>query len=282
MERDAVVIEVGLNEGVPKALHPLVPHSPAECAADARRCSDAGAAVVHWHAFDESGGQRLGDAELYGAALDAMGGSVLAYPSYPVDVPDTVEDRLGHCFALSERHGLELGPIDVGSINLGGEVIRNSPSFVVDALGRYRAAGLAPSVGSFDVGFTRTVSSLVDAGNLDEPVFCKIFLWEAPAAGPEPSVEALDLHLRQFPKELDVEWVVVPRGIGDPALLERLCRAAIERGGGVRVGIGDNPLAHSGESNAQLVERAAGWAADAGRPIASAKDMRVRLGLPDR
>ena len=80
MERDAVVIEVGLNEGVTRAVHPDVPQTPAECAADARRCGDAGAAIVHWHAVDAAGTQRLADAALYGAALDLIDGAVLAYP----------------------------------------------------------------------------------------------------------------------------------------------------------------------------------------------------------
>ena len=52
------------------------------------------------------------------AALDEMAGCVLAYPSYPIDVPDTVDARLGHCLTLRAEHGLELGPIDVSTVNL--------------------------------------------------------------------------------------------------------------------------------------------------------------------
>jgi 3-keto-5-aminohexanoate cleavage enzyme len=296
MERDAVVIEVGLNEAVPKAAHPHVPHTPPECAADARRCAEAGAAVVHWHAVDEAGAQRLDDAELYGAALDLMDRCVLAYPSYRTDVPDAVDERLGHCLALRARHGLELGPVDVATVNLvlwdpatrtlaplepvpGYEVIRNSLPFVTDALARYREVGLVPAVAAFDVGSTRTIGALAAAGLLAEPVLCKIFLWGSPAIGPEPSVEALDLHLRQLPGDLDAEWLVVPYGIPDPALIEQLARAALERGGGVRIGIGDNPIAFAPSDNPRLVELAARWASDAGRPVASAGDLRARLGI---
>ena len=42
---------------------------------------DAGAAIVHWHAIDEFGQPQLDDVTLYGAALDAMQGRLLAYPS---------------------------------------------------------------------------------------------------------------------------------------------------------------------------------------------------------
>jgi uncharacterized protein (DUF849 family) len=296
VERDAVVVEVALNEAVTRAAHAQVPHSPDECAADAMRCADAGATIVHWHAVDAGGAQRLADVALSGAALDAIAGRVPAYPSYPVDVPDTVDDRLAHCFALRARHGLELGPVDVTTVNLlvtdpagravgpfdpvpGFDVIRNSLPFVVDALDRFRAVGLVPTLGAFDVGSTRTVAALAEAGMVPSPVLLKIFLWETPAIGPVPSVEALDLHLRQLPADLDVEWLVVPYGMGDRAALETLGRAALERGGGVRVGIGDNPLAFPDATNAELVERVARWAEEVGRPLASVDEVRTRLGL---
>lgn len=296
MKNEAVVIEVGLNEAVSRVTQRRVPLLPSECAADARRCAEEGAAIVHWHAVDHSGAQQLADTALYGAALDEMGGCVVAYPSYPVDVPDTVDARLGHCFALRARHGLELGPLDVSTVNLvlwdpatasvapleplaGYDVIRNSLPFVAHALARYDEVGLVPTVAAFDVGSTRTIAALVRAGLLHEPVLAKIFLWGSPAIGPEPSVEALDLHLRQLPEDFDVEWLVVPYGIADPVQVEELARAALERGGGIRVGIGDCPLAFPDLDNAALVRRAAGWAADSGRPVASPTDVRERFGM---
>jgi len=251
---------------------------------------------VHWHAVDASGTQQLADAALYGAALDEMAGCVLAYPSYPVQVADDVDARLAHCFTLRAEHGLELGPLDVATVNLvlwdpatasvgplepvpGYDVIRNSLPFVTAALARYRDVGLVPTVAAFDVGSTRTIAALARSGLLPEPVLLKIFLWGSPAIGPEPSVEALDLHLHQLPERLDVEWLVVPYGIADPSLVETLARAALERGGGVRLGVGDCPVAFPDVPNAALVERAIAWGADAGRPVASADDVRRRLGM---
>lgn len=73
MERNAVILEVGLNEAASRQQNPEVPYSPRECADDALRCAAAEAAVVHWHARDPvSGAQRLGDASLYGEALARM------------------------------------------------------------------------------------------------------------------------------------------------------------------------------------------------------------------
>ncbi len=295
MDHDAVVVEVALNEAVSPAAHPHIPQTPQECAADARRCADVGATIVHWHAVDADGAQRLAGTELYGEALDAMNGCVLAYPSYPVDVPDTVEERVGHCLALRESHGLELGPVDVATVNVvvadsagraiapfeavpGFDVIRNSLPFVVEVLRRYRAVGLVPTLAAFDVGCTRAIAALAAAGLVEEPVLLKIFLWESPVIGPRPSVEALDLHLRQLPADLDVEWLVVPYGMADATAVEALARAALERGGGVRIGIGDNPIAFSDRTNADLVANVARWAATVGRPLASPLDARARLG----
>jgi len=296
MKHDALIIEVGLNETVTPTTQPHVPQRPSECAADARRCGDAGAAIVHWHAVDPAGVQRLADADLCSAALDEIAGCVLAYPSYPIDVPDTVDARLGHCLTLRAHHGLELGPVDVSTVNLvlwdpataslapleplgGYEVIRNSLPFVAAALTRYYEVGLVPTVAAFDVGSTRTIAALLQAGLLREPALIKIFLWGSPAIGPEPSVQALDLHLRQLPEHLDLEWLVVPYGITDPTQVEEIARAAIKRGGGVRIGIGDNPTAFPDLPNAALVERAAAWAAEAGRPLASPNDVRDRFGM---
>ena len=132
--------------------------------------------------------------------------------------------------------------------------------------------------GAFDVGCSRVVGMLAASGRIDGPVLHKVFLSEGWAVGPTPSEAALDLHLAELPAELDVEWFVVPYSHSDPTLIERLCRAALERGGHVRVGIGDSPGANPSATNAELVEQVARWARDAGRPVASVADVRARLG----
>ena len=71
----------------------------------------------------------------------------------------------------------------------------------------------------------------------------------------------------------------MPYSHSDPSLVERLSRAALERGGHVRIGIGDSPAANPQETNAELVEQVVRWARDAGRPVATTEDVRGRLGL---
>jgi len=293
VDNDAVIIEVGLNEATARAQNPHVAYSPAECAADAGRCASAGAAVVHWHARDpETGEQRLGDVELSAEAYAEMQSrGVLAYPSYPIDVP--VEHRLDHVWALRELEGMEIAPIDIGSVSVvlwneqAGElfsvehsgVVNNPIGFTADALARASELGMHPTLGAFDVGFTRTMVLLHEDGRLKPPIFHKIFLSGSWAVGPFPSEAALDFHLAQIPDDLDVEWIAVPYSLSDPALVERLCRHAIERGGGIRIGIGDNPAAHPDATNAELVDQAVKWCEEAGRPVATTADVRKRFAL---
>ena len=296
---DAVIIEVGLNEGAGRGVNPNVPITPAECAADALRCRDAGASTIHWHARDPATEQQcLGDADLYAEALTAMqAGGLLGYPSYPVDPEIAVGNRLDHVWELRARGLLELAPIDVGSVStiawnrqlndfVGLEwlrtqsgVVDNPLTFVIDSVERANSFGMPCSFGAFDVGCTRVVAMLAASGRIQGPVLHKVFLSESWAVGPMPSEAALDLHLEQLPDDLDVEWFAVPYSHSDPAVIERLSRAALERGGHVRIGIGDSPAANPLATNAELVEQVVEWAQDAGRPVASTVDVRARLGL---
>ena len=212
---DAVIIEVGLNEGAGRGVNPNVPITPGECAADALRCRDAGASTIHWHARDPATEQQcLGDADLYAEALAAMqAGGLLGYPSYPVDPEVAVGDRLDHVWELRARGLLELAPIDVGSVSTipwnrqlndfvgldwlrtQSGVVDNPLTFVIDSVDRANSLGMPCTFGAFDVGCTRVVAMLAASGRIQGPVLHKVFLSEGWAVGPVPSEAALDLHL---------------------------------------------------------------------------------------
>jgi 3-keto-5-aminohexanoate cleavage enzyme len=299
MPADAVIIEVGLNEGAGRGVNPHVPVTPQECAADALRCRDAGASLIHWHARDPvTGEQRLGDADLYAEALARMqAGGLLGYPSYPVDPGIAVGHRLDHVWDLQGRGLLEMAPIDLGSVStalwnrevndfVGLESLRaqsgvvdNPLTFVLDAVERATSLRLPVTFGAFDVGSSRILRMLAESRRVAGPALLKVFLSEGWAVGPIPSEAALDLHLAQLPDDLDVEWLVVPYSHSEPSVIERLCRAALERGGHVRVGIGDSPAANPEATNAELVEQVVAWAGDTGRPVAATAAVRSRLGL---
>jgi uncharacterized protein (DUF849 family) len=282
-----VPIEVAINEGVLRSEHPHVPIGALECAADAISAVAAGASFAHWHTRDEARGeQRLSDIALSARAWERMrAAGILAYPSYPNEPAADVDARLGHCFALAEEHGLEMVPLDLGTVHqafwdgsqlVGGGTLANPLSFLREAARRYRALGAIVNLSSFDPGNTRLAVRLAQTGVLATPLLLKFYLSDAWLVGPEPSEAALDLHLAQIPSELDVDWLVIPFRVDSRLGFEKLARHALERGGGLRVGIGDNPALFPDRSNAQLVEMVQPWIEASGRKPASADELRRR------
>lgn len=272
-----ILLEVALNEAVTRAQHRFVPVTPEECAADAIACVRAGASFAHWHAPDF---------ETYAAAWRVMReADVLAYPSYPNEPPDDVEARLGHCLRLVEREALEMVPLDLGTAHTilwdghrlgGGGTLANPLGFLTQAAQRYRKLGVLPNLASFDLGHTRLAVRLAREGILEPPLVLKIYLSDTWLVGPAPSREALDLHLAQLPDDLEIDWLVVPFLLHSAATFELLCRHALERGGGFRVGIGDNPALFPDARNAELVERVRPWIEASGRRVATTQDVRGR------
>lgn len=297
-----VLVEVAINEAVTRDQHPFVPTTPAECAADIIASVGAGASFGHWHAPDLAA---------YAEAMRAMRtADVIAYPTYPNDPPDDVDARLGHCFALIDEHGLEMAPLDLGTTHTvfvhaaggakpsqaatgpadanasdgvdashgyllsGGGTLANPLGFLERAAARYRARRTIVNLASFDLGHTRLAVALARAGVLAPPLLLKLYLSDAWLTGPGPSREALDLHLAQLPDDLEIHWLVVPFLLHERATFERLCRHALERGGGFRVGIGDNPGLFPARRNAELVEAVAPWVEASGRRVATTADLR--------
>lgn len=270
-----ILLEVALNEAVTRAQHRFVPVTPEQCAADAIACVRAGASFAHWHAPDLAA---------YAAAWRAMrAADVIAYPSYPNEPPLDVEARLGDCFDLAESEGLEMAPLDLGTAHTilwdghrlgGGGTLANPLPFLEEAAQRYRKLGVLPNLASFDLGHTRLAVRLAREGILTPPLVLKIYLSDTWLVGPTPSREALDLHLAELPEDLEIDWLVVPFLLHSSATFETLCRHALERGGGFRVGIGDNPALFPDARNAELVERVQPWIAASGRRVATTRDLR--------
>ena len=113
----SVIIEAAINGGTTKEVNPHVPVAAEEIAADALAALDAGAAVVHAHC----GGLRGGDAaQLAQKYLDAFG-PVWAQRPGALLYPTINYERGGadptHLVLLAD-HGLRIGPMDPGSVNL--------------------------------------------------------------------------------------------------------------------------------------------------------------------
>ena len=127
MLEDKVIVEVGINEGTLRVANPNVAYTPEELAADAQRCLEAGAAIVHFHARDPLTGRSTYDIEanIESQRVVTEATSLIAYPTYggQVSVNDgytfvspPAEVRFRH-FVEGVRSGVrfEIGPIDLGA-----------------------------------------------------------------------------------------------------------------------------------------------------------------------
>ena len=114
-----VIIEVAINGGSSKRRNPNLPRTAEEIIADAYRCLDAGAAIIHAHNSD----YQLTAAEAADDYLLAWGPILRERPEtlwYPtLSAARDVHERLEHFRILSEEVPLRIGVVDPGSTNLG-------------------------------------------------------------------------------------------------------------------------------------------------------------------
>ena len=289
---DPVMIEVALNGVTSRKRNPNVPATDDELAKDALACIDAGATIVHTHAPD-----LVVDAERateqYAAAFRPVveqHPGVVCYPT--VGFGDTMEARYRHVALLRKMGLARQGALDTGSVNLGGTgpdglappsdfVYTNSFRTIRYQMQACSELGVGASIAIYEPGFLQVVLAYVEQGALPPGTLVKFYfagggylgggdpLWGAP-----PILEALDLYLAML-DEAPVPWAVAVLG---GALLDTpIARAALERGGHLRVGIEDWD---TGPANTEQVAAAVDLCAEVGRPIATIADTEQRLGLP--
>jgi 3-keto-5-aminohexanoate cleavage enzyme len=266
---------------VRKSEHPNVPCQRHEAVADIVACARRGAAVVHLHARNEDESDAWTDDEYYRQVMDAVAEQcdVLIYPTYnhcDLSAVRRLDDTPG------ERVRLSMASFDI--VQEVGFMVWDEPttSFVSEVPGNLlelRRRHLNPTVAAFDVGHARWAGLAARAGLLTEPVNLKLFLCQSWAIGPRPRPEAIDAYLAELPEGLDVEPTLVPTAVGDGETVESLLHAALDRGVNIRVGLGDNPRAHPGATNADLVARAVELLGAHGFTPATPEDVRRRFGL---
>ena len=292
-ENDApVIIEAALNGVTSRARNANVPATAEEQAKDALACVDAGATVIHTHAPniavppDEA-------AEQYASAfrpLVEQHPGVVCYPT--TGIGPTIEDRYAHVELLDDMGLIRAGFVDTGSVNLGGTgadglppnssyVYTNTFADIAYKMDVCRARGLGPSIAVFEPGFLRVVCAYADAGALPAGTLVKFYfsaggylgggepLWGAP-----PIIEALDLYLAMLGDATGPGAVAV---LGGSVLDTPIARAALERGGHLRVGLEDFDR---GPTNVEQVAAAAQLCRSVGRTVAGVVDAARVLGLP--
>ncbi len=268
---EKLIITAALTGNVPnREMTPHVPLTPAEIAADVRRCAEAGASLVHIHARDANGRPTL-DRSVFQETVRQI--KTLA-PDMIIQLSTGARaGRDWEARANPVRLLPEMASFTTGSNNLPGIVYENEPDFLLFLAGVFRDTGVKPEIEVFETGMINNALFLVKKKLLSPPLHFD-FVLGAPGAMPG-SVRNLVFLADSLPP--GSTWTVA--GIG-PAEMP-LATAAIAMGGNVRVGIEDNLRLPDGTlaTNGQLVATVATIARTMGRDIASPAEARRILSL---
>ena len=297
---DSIIIEVGLNENRPRSENCNVPYTPAEIAADAQRCYEAGASIVHYHGrAGGEGAPALSDPELNIATQRLITGStpLLAYPSYGsevrvldyYDIGTPAAQRYSHIVrGIEAGVRFEIAPVDLGAFDVNARwdadarklvpstgLLMNSGRDHEWILDFCRRHALEPHYTVFDTAHFQNLANLSHWGWLGEPpTVVKLFL-----AGANATAKTMLFFLERLRDSIpnqELLWIPLVYGADQFPL----CTLAASLGGHVRVGIGDHAYGERGEpSNAELVEQMTTVVRALGREPATPDQARSLMGI---
>jgi 3-keto-5-aminohexanoate cleavage enzyme len=286
---DPVIIEAAINGVTPKSVNPNVPVSQDEIVADALACFEAGAAIVHHHIsdFNLSGSDA---AEVYLGVwrrVLAERPDALWYPTINVGPSPQWYD---HITPLAESGLLRMGVSDPGSLNMGvavdglpagSFVYTNTFDDIAHQLELCRTHRLGPSLAIYEPGFLRTVLTYHHGGYLPAGSFIKLyFSSERGLSGTPFGLPPTRTALAAYLELLDgtgLTWAAST--VGDDLVGSDVCRAALDAGGHLHVGL-EFYAGNRTPTNVELVAEAVDAATAAGRPVATSAAAAARLGLP--
>ena len=259
-----------------------IPYTPVEIAEEARRCADAGCAVVHIHAREDEGAPsfRVSRYAEIMAEIRKRTDIIINFSTGAVGIP--MEQRVGHIHRLRP----EIGALNMGSMNYAiysrkqktfyfDFVFSNPFKDIAYLLEKMNEAGTKPELECFDNGHIGNTRPLLDQGILHEPLDFSLVM--GVLGGIPSTTRALVFQAESLPP--GSTWKLV--GISQDQW--PLLAATLSLGGNVRVGLEDNFYLPSGEmakGSSYLVEKAAEMCRDARRPVATIAEAREMLGLP--
>ena len=280
-----VWIEAALNGPWGRERQPAMPITVAGIVADGIACAEAGAAIIHLHAYDEHTGRQFDDGALYARIIEGIRArvDVIVYPTVPlsgVDYASSAGRRYGHVEDLVRRGLLEWMVVDPGSVafvrldEIGcaspGFIYQNPLADIRDGMALAKRHGLHPSFAIYEPGFTRLGAAMADSFQTPTPIYRLMFSDEFAWGYPAKPV-FLDAHLALLAEAApSAPWMVAGLGVD----IRPLVAAAAERGGHVRVGLEDAPWGTT-IGNADWVEQAVRLVRQAGGEPATAAEVRA-------
>lgn len=266
-----VLVTVAPNGAYKQAAdHPALPVTPQGLADTARRCLDAGAAMLHMHIRQLDGRHSL-DVEGYREALRvvhaAVGDEMILQVTSEAARVYRAPEQIAMVRALRpEAISVGLREIDQPEIGDAG---------LADFFGWLARERVMTQVILYDVADLQRWQALQRAGVVPDAPWSLLFVLGRYTAGqtsePRDLLPFVQAHTGPEP------WAMCAFGAGEQA-----CAAtATALGGHVRVGFENNLLLADGTlapDNAALVRQAADMARVLGRPLASASDAREWFG----
>ncbi|GGC55499.1 3-keto-5-aminohexanoate cleavage protein [Chelatococcus reniformis] len=275
-----VWLEVALNGPWGRGLQPLAPVSVDAIVGEAVACVQAGAAIVHLHAYDAEGRQQVDCADTYARIIEAIRerAGAIVYPTIA-----SGDDRYAIIEQLAARGLLEWAVVDPGSVNIEplhpGEAGLPSFTYVNTPANLERGFDLAarhgfhPAFACYEPGFVRAGAAYCRRQPaVPRPVY-RLMFSSTFSFGFPPGPQGLRAYKALLDEVAPGEPFMVS-GLGVD--VRPLARDAVALGGHVRVGLEDAPLG-SPHTNLELVEEMAGLIRDAGRQLATADEVRRQL-----
>jgi 3-keto-5-aminohexanoate cleavage enzyme len=277
---DSLILNLAPTGMVPtRADTPHVPLTPAEVAADVRRCRDAGASIVHLHPRDEAG-EPTQSPERAGEFIEAVRE---AAPDIVVGITTSGrrDPELAGRSRVLDLDGAvrpEMASLTLGSLNFPKQASINAPATIAGLAERMKDRGIVPEWEVFDFGMLDYAMYLRGRGLLGDPVYVNLLLGSLGTSAATPL--NLALLLERLPP--GATWAAT--GVG--RFQAAVNRWAIALGGHVRIGLEDN-IWYDDErtvlaTNPRLVERLVAIGRSMGREPAEPAEVRARLGIPPR
>ena len=290
-----VWIEAAINGAWTRERQPTIPITIDEIVADGIAAAQAGAAIIHLHAYDAATGRQRDDYEIYAPIIEGIRAKVdaIVYPTLPIAGSGyagelrSAQERYAHVERLAQNGLLEWAVIDPGSavFTRFDEIARGEAGFTYfnpddhfrEGMRIAAAHTVRPSYALYEAGCTRLGAATAAAmPAVPTPVYRFMFAQEF-CFGFPPKPKYLDAHLALLGEvAAGAPWMVAGLGVD----IRPLIAPAVERGGHIRVGLEDRPWGVR-ENNRALVEEAVQLVRAAGGEPATADEVRAACAAID-
>ena len=291
MSTNKTWLEVSLNGPWSRDRQPLIPIAVADIVEQGVACAQAGAAIIHVHAYDENTGRQKDDADTYAAIIEGIREQidVIVYPTLPFSgsadsrTAMSAQARFQHVEELGKRGLMEWGVVDPGSTHIAdlldvaqgkeGFTYVNPESHIRLGLNLAVEYNFHPSFAIYEPAFLRLGAAFERAfEKIPQPIYRFMFS-SGLSFGFPPADYALEAYLKLLERETpQAPWMIAGLDVDVAPLIE----LTVSRGGHVRVGLEDAPFG-TNRTNIQWTEDAVRSINSCNSEVATASEVRATL-----